>query len=457
MIETRTPPQSLDYERTVLGSMLVAYEALDTGLELLSPTDYYATAHRLIHGAIARLWERDEPVDAQTVAEELRAADRLDTVGGELYLAELMDTTATSTQIRHYCKCIRDRARLRQIITMCGEVATACYTPGTDSGALVDKAEARLFALSEDSVGGSRMERIGSIATRAMAEIRAASKSHRPLGLSTGLADLDRMTTGLHKGDLIYVAGRPGMGKTALLLHLAQQASRQAVPVPTAIYSLEMSKEQLAQRGMCRDSSVEMIQVRGGRLSPGDLNRLAMAADGLGNVPIWIDDTPGMTVMQIRSSARRLKARDGLGLILLDYMQLMQGTEHRQNRQEAIAEISRSLKMLAKELDVPVVALSQLSRAVEQRGGDKRPILSDLRESGAAEQDADLVIFLYREEVYNTKTEQKGVAELIVGKQRNGPTGTVNVQFNKRYMRFSDLSREPEYAERTSGRDGADW
>jgi replicative DNA helicase len=354
------------------------------------------------------------------------------------YLGELAESIATSANIEYYAKILREKATLRTLISTAAEITTDCFNTELDSQEVLDKAESRVFDIAESRIK-NRFETVGQLLPRTFEEIDGYAKGSFK-GILTGFAELDEMTTGLQHGDLVIIAGRPSMGKTSFSLSIAMNAAIHGKH-PTAIFSLEMSKQQLAQRMLCGEARVNMHLLRSGKLPKRDYPRLSLAAGPLSEAPLYIDDTPGITVLEVRAKARRLKAQSNLSCVIIDYLQLMGSSGPVESRQQEISQISRSLNGIAKELDVPVVVLSQLSRAPEQRTGNHRPQLSDLRESGAIEQDADLVMFVYRDEVYNKEDESvKGTAEIIIGKQRNGPIGTVNVAFVKDYARFDNLT-----------------
>ncbi|MBD3393284.1 MAG: replicative DNA helicase [Chitinivibrionales bacterium] len=436
----KVPPQALDVERTVLGSMLIDSNACDTAMETLTEECFYSTAHRRIFACIEGMIKNTVPVDIVTLAEELKKKDWLESVGSEAYLSELVENVATSANIAYHAKILESKATLRQLISAAAEISTQCFDADADAHTVIDQAEARIFRISEERASGG-FESIRTLVPRTFEDIERYSKEGGYHGVLSGFTKLDEMTGGLHKGELVIVAGRPGMGKTAFALSLAAHAAaHEAEKTTTAVFSLEMSKEQLVQRMLCAAAKVDMHRLRTGRLKPQEKTQLGIHANPLYEAPIFIDDTPGLNVMEIRAKSRRLKARENLGLVIIDYLQLMSSVDRAENRQQEISSISRGLKAIAKELSVPVVALSQLSRAVEQRGGDHRPQLSDLRESGAIEQDADVVMFVFREYNYQRDNESlKYLAEIIVGKQRNGPTGAVKLSFMPEYTQFDNL------------------
>ncbi len=435
----RVPPQALDVERTVLGSMLIDGNAAVNAMEKLNEDCFYATANRQIFICLRDMFEKSVPFDILTLAEELRKKNALEAVGAEPYLAELVENVATSANIEYHVKILIEKATLRNLISVSAEITTTCFSSEAEAQEVLDNAEARIFGISEARIKNT-FESLGQLLPRTFEDIEKYSKGGVQ-GIPTGFGELDELTSGFQRSDLIIIAGRPSMGKTALALSIALHAAV-AAKYATAIFSLEMSKAQLAQRMLCAEARINMHQLRSGKLPHKELPKLSLAAGPLSEAPLFVDDTPGITVLELRAKARRLKAQHNLSLLIVDYLQLMGSTTTFENRQQEISQISRSLKGIAKELDVPVVALSQLSRAVEQRGGDHRPQLSDLRESGAIEQDADVVMFVYREELYNRDIpdEEKGKAEIIVGKQRNGPIGKIDLSFVRDFARFENLA-----------------
>ena len=435
----RVPPQALDVERTVLGSMLIDGNAAVNAMEKLNEDCFYATANRQIFICLRDMFEKSVPFDILTLAEELRKKNALEAVGAEPYLAELVENVATSANIEYHVKILIEKATLRNLISVSAEITTTCFSSEAEAQEVLDNAEARIFGISEARIKNT-FESLGQLLPRTFEDIEKYSKGGVQ-GIPTGFGELDELTSGFQRSDLIIIAGRPSMGKTALALSIARHAAV-AAKYATAIFSLEMSKAQLAQRMLCAEARINMHQLRSGKLPHKELPKLSLAAGPLSEAPLFVDDTPGITVLELRAKARRLKAQHNLSLLIVDYLQLMGSTTTFENRQQEISQISRSLKGIAKELDVPVVALSQLSRAVEQRGGDHRPQLSDLRESGAIEQDADVVMFVYREELYNRDIpdEEKGKAEIIVGKQRNGPIGKIDLSFVRDFARFENLA-----------------
>ncbi|MDD5495681.1 MAG: replicative DNA helicase [Candidatus Omnitrophica bacterium] len=434
----KIPPQSMEAEMAVLGSMLLDREAISQAIELLEDSYFYKDAHKRIFSSIIKLYNENKAVDLITIIEELKKAASIDDVGGPAYITALSSNVPTAANIVHYAKIVKEKAALRSLINASTRIVSECYDTTQDVDILIDKAEKIIFDIASRKVE-SRVVALRDVIKNSIETIdNLYQRKEHITGIATGFRDLDMRTAGLQKSDLIVVAGRPSMGKSALAACIAEHAGV-IDKVPVAFFSLEMSKEQLVQRLLCSHAKVDAHKVRTGFLSQADWPRLVTAAGKLSEAPIYIDDTPGITVMELRAKARRLKAQHDIQLIVLDYLQLMQGPAKADSRQQEISEISRSLKALARELNVPLIAISQLSRAVEQRS-DHRPQLSDLRESGAIEQDADLVLLLLREEYYNPTEENKGLAELIIAKQRNGPVGSLNLTFISEYMRFENLS-----------------
>jgi replicative DNA helicase len=440
----RVPPQNLEAEESVLGGILLDNAALDQMIELVQADDFYRGAHRKIFRAMLDLSERNEPVDLITLAEALKGRGDLADVGGTAFLADLAVRVPTAANVVHYARIVRERAVLRGLITAATEIATRGYEASDDVAGLLDRAEQLIFDIAERQTRNG-FARLADILVGSLKQIeRLYEQKQSVTGVPTGFADLDRITSGFQPSDLIIVAGRPSMGKTAFCLNIAENAALR-FDVGVAVFSLEMSKEQLAMRMLCSEARVDLARVRTGHLSDREFPHLALAAGRLADAPIFIDDSPALSVMELRAKARRLKRDPSskLGLIVVDYIQLMRSSQGRDSREQEISEISRSLKALAKELNVPVVALSQLNRQVESRT-PPIPRLADLRESGAIEQDADVIIFLYREEYYKEDSDKKGLAEIIVSKQRNGPTGEVELTFLREYTRFENREVVPE-------------
>jgi replicative DNA helicase len=445
----RIPPQNLEAEVSVLGAVLQDPAALLKAMEVLRPADFYKEAHRKIFSACIDLFERNEPVDLVTLANELMRRKQLEEVGGTSALSALVDAVPTAANVAYHARIVKDKALLYALIQKATAVVSRAYADKDDVDEVLDWAEQQIFEISQDKVSRSFVP-VKSVlkGTFQLIEKLYDRKSH-VTGVPTGFKKFDEMTAGLQPSELVVVAGRPSMGKTSFCLNIAQHAAIQE-RILVAIFSLEMSKEQLVQRMLCSVAKVDSHKLRTGYLSDTDWPRLTTGAGILSESPIFIDDTPGISLLEMRAKARRLKAEQGLGLVIIDYLQLISGRGRVESRQQEISEISRSLKAMAKELDVPVVALSQLSRAVESRQ-PPRPQLSDLRESGAIEQDADVVTFLYRPAFYRTRKEDEldepedNTTEVIIGKQRNGPTGTVHLAFLREYTRFEDQEREREF------------
>lgn len=445
----RQPPYAPEAEVAVLGGMLIDGDAVPKAVEIVDDSMFYREAHRRIFRAMVRLFQRGQVVDPITIGEELKKSDELELVGGMAYLAELLDAVPTAANIEYHARIVRERAILRRLIEAASQIIRDSYESGEKTvEQVLDEAEQRIFQVAQthDREGFVWIKKILYGAFERIEAIQGAQGGIT--GVPTGFPDLDAMTGGLQKGDLIIVAARPSMGKTSLVTGIGLHAAI-SHQIPVALFSLEMSKEQLVQRMLCSEALVDLGRLLRGRLTDDDYVRLAQAAGHLNSAPIWIDDSGALSVLEMRAKARRLKAdQPELGLIIVDYIQLMHSKGSAENRQQEVSEISRGLKALAKELSVPILALSQLSRAPEQRS-DHRPQLSDLRESGSLEQDADLVMFLYRPEYYVTPLEaqEKGLqgrAELIIGKQRNGPTGIVELFFRKESTRFESFTHREE-------------
>jgi len=439
----KIPPQNLDAEQSVLGAMLIDKEAVVKAVEFLRPRDFYRDANGLIFEAMGRLFDRGEAVDLITLSEELRHSGLLDQIGGVAYVAGLANAVPTSANVEHYARIVEEKSLLRTLINVSTRIAQMGYEAEEDTVSLIDRAEQMIFEISQRKAHSGFMA-LKNVLMQTFEQIEFLHQNKGGItGVPSGFADLDRLTSGFQPSDLIIVAARPSMGKTALCLNIAQHASvRKKMPV--AVFSLEMSREQLVTRMLCGEAMVDQQKVRTGTLSDEDWQKLTRAASPLSQAPLYIDDSPGVTVMEMRAKCRRLKAEHGLAMVVIDYLQLMQGNRRTENRQQEISEISRSLKALAREIQAPVIALSQLSRAVEQRT-EKKPMMSDLRESGSLEQDADLVMFIYRDEYYKQEESEKpGIAEIIVAKQRNGPVGSVELGFLKEYTKFVNLARDTE-------------
>jgi len=444
----KLPPQNIEAEQSVLGGVLIENEAVHKVMEILTAEDFYRDAHRKIYDALIDLAERDEPADLITLTNELRKKEHLDSVGGASYVTSLIDSVVTAANIEYYAKIVKEKAILRKLIDTSTEIITHSYEDRSDVEGLLDEAERAIFEISENRIKPSFYS-IRDIVKQSFKTIeRLYEKKELVTGVPSGYRDLDQRTAGFQPSDLIIVAGRPSMGKTAFCLNVAQYAAIEK-RIPVAIFSLEMSKEQIVIRMLCSEAQVEGTRLRTGFLSESDWPRLTLAAGNLSDAPIFIDDAAALSVLELRAKARRLNAEHGLGMIMIDYLQLMRGRAKVESRQQEISDISRSLKALAKELNVPVIAVSQLSRRTEERQG-MRPQLSDLRESGAIEQDADVILFIYRDEVYNRSEDNpnRGKAELIIGKQRNGPTGKIELAYLEKFTTFKELYKgesEPIY------------
>jgi replicative DNA helicase len=433
------PPQNLDAEESVLGAMMLSPGAIGAVSEVLDAADFYRDSHGTIYRAALALYARGEPVDAITLVDELEQRGELEGVGGRARVHELAALVPASANAGHYARIVREMATLRGLIRAGGEVAQLGWDRLGEPQDLVDRAEQIVFDLSQSRVS-TEFSHIEALLKESFERITALYEAGEEItGVPSGFRDFDRLTSGFQEGNLVIVAARPSMGKSAFGLCAASNiAIRHQLPV--ALFTLEMSKAEVTQRLMCSEAKVESQRLRSGKLAPDDWPRLTAACDKLAKAPIYVDDTGSITMMEIRSKARRLKSKEPtLGLIIVDYLQLMTSGSNVESRVQEVSQISRNLKVLARDLDVPILAMSQLSRAVEQRH-DKRPILSDLRDSGSIEQDADLVAFIYRDEYYNEDSDQQGLAEVILAKHRNGPTGTEKLSFLKRYAKFADLA-----------------
>jgi len=435
--QEKTLPHNLEAERTVLGAVLVDNAAFNSAAEVLTREDFYRESHRRIFEAMAVLAERSQPIDLVTLKNELTRGGALEAAGGAAYLGSLLDGVPRITNVEHWSRIIKERAVLRNLIHASNRIVQSCFEGEDEAAVLLDRAEKAIFDIAERRIRQGFVG-IREIVKESFRTIDQLSQSKEIVtGLPTGFVDIDEMTSGLQKGELVIVAARPAMGKTSFCLNVAQHASMRAGET-VGIFSLEMSKEQLVLRMLCSDARIDAHKLRTGRLQEKDWARLAKAYADLSASKVFIDDSSTVSPLEMRAKCRRLRAEHGLGLVIVDYLQLVTSTGRVENRQQEISAISRSLKGLAKELAVPVVALSQLSRAPEART-DRRPQLSDLRESGALEQDADIVMFIYREEEYKPSDENRGIAEIIIGKQRNGPTGTRKLAFIKEFTRFENL------------------
>jgi len=440
----KLPPHSVEAEQSVLGGLLLENSAWERIADLITEQDFYRHDHRLIYRHITKLLDGSKPADVVTVSESLENSNELTTVGGLAYLGALAQNTPSAANIRRYAEIVRDRAILRGLVEVGTAIADSAYNPsGRSAAELLDEAEGKVFKIAEAGARGKQgfME-LQPLLTQVVERIDMLFQRDNPsdiTGIPTGFVDLDRMTSGLQPGDLVIVAGRPSMGKTAFSLNIAENVALDS-GLPVAVFSMEMAGTQLVMRMMGSVGKLDQHKVRTGRLQDDDWQRLTYAVGKLNDAPLYIDESAALTALDLRARARRLHRQCGkLGLIVIDYLQLMSGSSQGENRATEISEISRGLKALAKELDVPVVALSQLNRSLEQRP-NKRPVMSDLRESGAIEQDADVILFIYRDEVYNPETPDKGISEIIIGKQRNGPIGTVRLAFQGEYTRFENLA-----------------
>ncbi|MCK9275826.1 MAG: replicative DNA helicase [Syntrophales bacterium] len=440
----RVPPQNLDAEQSVLGGILLDNNAINNVIEILEKGDFYSEAHRKIFTAILDLGEKNEPADLITLCNVLRDKGELDRIGGEPYIASLVDRVPSAANITHYSKIVKEKSILRGLIGAATEILTKSYGIGADIDSVLDEAEHSVFEISEHKIKPSFFPIKEVIKSSFKTIEKLYEKKSLITGVSTGFRKLDELTSGLQKSDLIIIAGRPSMGKTAFAVNIAAHAAIEN-NIPVAIFSLEMSKEQLAFRMLSSEARVDSQRLRKGFLGEIDWPKLTTAAGRLSEAPIYIDDTPAISALEMKAKARRLKAEKGLDLIVLDYLQLMRGRDPGMPREQEISDISRSLKSLAKELNVPVIALSQLNRQVETRS-DRRPYLADLRESGAIEQDADVIMFIYRDEVYNKSEDnpERGFAEIDIGKQRNGPTGKIKLVFLREYTRFENPAMNME-------------
>ena len=443
MAEERIPPQNLAAEQSVIGSMLLDKNAVVRVIEILHPDSFYRDAHRFIYETILDLFDRGEPVDLVTVSEALKKSGKLDAVGGAVYVADLLNSVPTAANVEYYAKIVDEKAVLRRMIETGTKIVTDAFRDPEDVDQVLDQAEKMIFDIAMKRTREGFFK-IDSVIKRVLDKIDSLyGKKESITGISSGYPDLDQLTAGFQNADLIIIAARPAVGKTAFALNIAQQvAIKQNIPV--ALFSLEMSKEQLAQRMLCSEAEVDAQKLKTASLSDTGWKKLTRALGRLSEAPIFIDDSASITATEIRAKARRLKIERGLGLVIVDYLQLMRGRSRIENRVQEISDIARSLKTLARELDVPVIALSQLSRAVEQRP-DRIPRLSDLRESGEIEQTADVVMFIHRDDYYNPQSDRGNIAEIIIAKQRNGPIGTIELVFRKELTKFS--SKETRYEE----------
>jgi replicative DNA helicase len=441
----KLPPHSLEAEQSVLGGLLLDNDAADRVGDVAAADDFYSDAHRVIYRHVMQLIANGKPADVVTLAESLSSAQKLDYVGGLAYLGALVQNVPTAANIRHYAQIVRDRSILRQLAATAGEIADTAYNPlGRSAKMVLDEAEAKVLHIAEQGARGAQnFHEIGKLLASVVDRIETLYNRDNPsdvTGVPTGFVDLDRMTSGFQPGDLIIVAGRPSMGKTSLALNIGENVALDT-GMPVAVFSMEMGASQLALRMIGSVGRLDQHKLRTGRLVAEDWDKLSAALGRLNEAPILIDETPALNAIEVRSRARRLMRQYGkLGLVIVDYLQLMQASTQGENRATELSEISRAMKSLAKELQVPVVALSQLNRSLEQRP-DKRPVMSDLRESGALEQDADVILFIYRDEVYKPDSPDKGTAEILISKQRNGPTGKVMLTFRGEYTRFENYAQ----------------
>lgn len=436
----KVPPHNIEAEQSVLGGVFLRNDIFHSLVDIIDDQDFYSPVNRTIYQAFQELYRRREPIDLVTVAEYLQSRGQLDEIGGSVYLASLTDSVAASANALYHAQIVRDKSVRRQLIQTSSEILTDCFETAQDTEALLDQAEQQIFSIAE-SKGKPAFISSKDLVNRVFEQLELrAGQGEMVTGVSTGYTDLDRMTAGLQKSDLIILAARPSMGKTALALNMGMRSAIMH-NVPVAIFSLEMSMDQLMMRLLGCHGRVDLSRLRSGYLNDEDWARLYQAAEELSQAPIFIDDTPSLSTMEIRARSRRLKAEKDVGLIIVDYLQLMRSSHRTDSREQEISDISRNLKALAKELDVPVIALSQLNRKVEDRS-DRRPMISDLRESGAIEQDADVIVFIYRDAVYNKAPDNpnKNIAEIIIGKQRNGPVGVLRLSFFGQYTTFDNYA-----------------
>ena len=447
----KIPPQNLEAEQSVIGGILLENEAISKVLEILIPDDFYRESHRKIFHSMIQLFEKNEPIDLITLTNQLKGANQLEAIGGSAYLSSLVDSIPTAANITYYARIVKEKAILRRLIATATEIVSRGYENDGDVEDLLDQAEKNIFQITESQIKPSFFK-IKSLLKESFKTIEKLYESQEIVtGVPSGFTEIDKLTSGFQPSDLIIIAGRPSMGKTAFCLNIAQHIAIEK-NVPVALFSLEMSKEQLVLRMLCSEARVDANRVRGGFLGETDWPKLTRAAGTLSEAPIFIDDTPALSVLELRAKARRIMAEHSLGVVMVDYLQLMRGRGYSgrgrggtESREQEISDISRSLKALAKELHIPVIALSQLNRRVEERQ-NKRPQLADLRESGAIEQDADVIAFIYRDEVYDRSedNQNKGIAEVIIGKQRNGPVGDVKLAFIDKYASFENLAWKNE-------------
>lgn len=444
--QDRTLPHNIEAEQAVLGAIFLVPDMIVTATEILEPEDFYRVSHQRIFSMMIRLTDKGEPIDLVTITTELDDLKMLDEVGGVSYLTDIANSVPTAANIEYYARIVEEKSTLRKIIHAATDIVTKTYDEGDEVTDLLDHAEKTILDISQNKSSG-RFQNIQDVLVGVYDNIEQLHNMDEEVtGIATGFRDLDYITSGFQKNDLIIVAARPSVGKTAFALNIAQNVAVNS-DENVAIFSLEMGADQLVMRMLCAEGNIDAQRLRTGKLQEEDWRKLTMAMGSLSNAGIYIDDTPGIKVNEIRFKCRRLKQESGLGMVLIDYLQLIQGNANsRESRQQEVSEISRQLKALARELEVPVIALSQLSRGVEQRQ-DKRPIMSDIRESGSIEQDADIVGFLYRDDYYDQESEKENIIEIIIAKQRNGPVGTVELAFVKEYNKFVDLDRRYSEAE----------
>jgi len=434
----KVPPHNLEAEQAILGSILINNDALNQVVDILSGGDFYREVHAYIFEGMLTLYNRDDPVDLITLSQVLKERDALDKVGGTDYLASLAEATSTSAGIMYHAEIVKDLSIRRGLINQCSHIAEVCFQPTNDTEEILDLAEQSIFEIAERNID-QNFYPLNEVVKKSFKKIETI-RDDKITGISTGFTDLDDLTSGLQPSDLIIIAGRPSMGKTALALNIAYNAALEE-KIGVAVFSLEMSMLQLGIRLLGADAMIDAWKLRKGALQDDDYLRLTDSANRLSELPLYIDDSSGLSALEIKAKARRLKKKHDISLLIIDYLQLMQSKKSAESRQLEISDISRSLKALAKDLDIPIVAISQLNRKVEDRP-NKRPMLADLRESGAIEQDADLIVFIYREELYNRTEENKGKAELIIAKHRNGPTGMVNLTFREKYTKFENYYKD---------------
>src|SRR3990170_3944407 len=439
----RLPPQNIEAEQSVLGAILLENEILASAVEMLAPEDFYKDSHKKIFLAMLDLYKKNEPIDLITLTEQLSRKEQIEEIGGASYLSHIVNLVPTSANIKYHSKIVKEKSLLRNLIRTTTEIITMSYDESIEINELLDAAETKIFSLSEKTIRGSFV-RIDNVVKDTIELVdKLYNKKELITGLPSGFTDLDMQTTGFHPGDLVVVGARPGMGKTSFCLNIASYVGVE-VKVPVALFSLEMSKELIVLRMICSEAEVDSKSVRSGYHTKEDYRKLVNAAGRLAEAPIFIDDSFN-TVLEMRAKARRLKAEHGLGLIIVDYLQLMRGEGSYIAREQVISDISRSFKALAKDLKVPIIVISQLNRSCEQRGDNKRPIIADLRESGAIEQDADTILFLYRGDYYKAKDAEEGIAELDIAKQRNGPTGIINLTFLDKFTKFKNYTSRQEF------------